>query len=254
MTPHSPDETPRVWVGPFRVVDLGRSQVVSHIASYAATGAAQLMSHLHVGSLNHWRDESFVAAINDSTVVYADGMATVVVAKSAGSRQIQRAGLTDIGEEIVAAVGDRLQRPVRVALVGGPSGLAARAARVLSERHGTETVYTDHGYHGDADWDPVLDQLRAARPDIVFVGLGMPSEAHWMQRHRESLPPALIIAAGGYFGHLVGDEHRAPEWAQRAGVEWVWRLAHDPKKLSRYASGIVTTGRLALRARRSVHR
>jgi exopolysaccharide biosynthesis WecB/TagA/CpsF family protein len=113
-------------------------------------------------------------------------------------------------------------------------------------------VYESHGYHDDNEWSEVLGETRAAAPDIVFVGLGMPREAMWAQQFKSELPPALILAAGGFFGHVVGDEKRAPDWAQKVGMEWMWRVGQAPQRLAaRYAKGLVTTVILSAHAFRN---
>lgn len=252
QSPASLAALPRVSVGPFQVADAASETVVAAIADAHDTTVPLVMCHLHVGSLNHDDDAAFVAAMNAADLVYADGMATVVIAKAAGSESITRAGLTDIGEEIVDAVAARLGRPVRLGLLGGEPGLAERAGVALAAGHEAEAVFAAHGYQEDAAaWKAVLGELRAAEPDIVFVGLGMPREALWAQEHLDDLPPAVILAAGGYYGHIAGDESRAPEWAQRVGLEWLWRVVQDPNKAARYAQGAFTTARLAFDARRN---
>jgi exopolysaccharide biosynthesis WecB/TagA/CpsF family protein len=135
----------------------------------------------------------------------------------------------------------------RVALVGGPEGLAERAGAVLEGAGVAEIVHTDHGFHHD--WNGSLDQLREAAPDISVIGLGAPREMVWSQQHRNDLPPGLVLTCGGWFGHLVGDERRAPQVLRHSGVEWIARVAQSPRRLGpRYARGLYSSGVMSLYA------
>jgi exopolysaccharide biosynthesis WecB/TagA/CpsF family protein len=243
------DGCPTVEVGPFTVVALSRAEVVDRIVSWPRPTSAVVICHLHVGALNHRDDPGFVAAMDEADLVYADGMATVLIARFAGAGGIERAGLTDIGHDILDGLNARLGRPTRVALLGGPEGLAARAGIALRRLHGVHPVFTAHGFRPADEWAETLRLVRAADPDIVFVGLGMPAEAIWAGHHRDELPPCLVLAAGGFFGHVTGEERRAPQWAQSAGLEWMWRLAQRPRGLTeRYARGMLTTAALSVEA------
>lgn len=237
-----------VPVGPFRVTDAdSRTLVRAVVGRAAATRGTRPCTAfaLHVGGLNEREDVAFRAAMAEADVVYADGMSVVLLARLAGARHLDRAGTTDIGWGLLSETARVLGRPARVALLGGPPGLADRAGVVLAERAGVDVRSTDHGYH--EQWAGVLAGLRAARPDVLVVGMGAPREMLWVQAHLAELPPCLVLTCGGWFGFLTGDEKRAPQWMQTAGLEWVFRVAQAPGRLTgRYATGVATTARLAL--------
>lgn len=233
----------RVPVGPFVVDDLTNGALVDDIVStWAGSGRSRPVTAfaLHVGGLNSRRDASFVASMNDADFVYADGGSTVWLARLAGARDVERAPTTDMGWALLREVGQRLGRPARLALVGGSPGLASRAADVLSAGGAGEAVLCEHGYHDD--WAPVLERIRTAAPDVCVVGLGAPREMLWVQRWLGELPPSIVLTSGGWFGHIVGDERRAPRLLRRSGLEWIARLAQAPRRLGpRYALGLWST-------------
>ena len=139
----------------------------------------------------------------------------------------------------------KVGRAPRVALIGGPPGLAERAGAVLEEAGVAEVVCSTTG--STATGASPLARLRAAAPDITVIGLGAPREMIWSQRHRDELPPGLVLTCGGWFGHLVGDERRAPRMLRRSGLEWIARVAQAPTRLGpRYARGAGATALLAL--------
>ncbi len=111
-------------------------------------------------------------------------------------------------------------------------------------------MVAEHGYQ--PDWAPVVNRLRAARPDALIVGLGAPAEMRWVMQWLDRLPPTLVLTCGGWFGFLAGNERRAPAFMRAAGMEWVARIAQAPARLApRYARGALSTAALAAACLRS---
>ncbi|MGK5172096.1 WecB/TagA/CpsF family glycosyltransferase [Geodermatophilus sp. CPCC 205761] len=236
-----------VRVGPFRVVDLAREQLAEALAQDWAEATRPIrVFALHVGGLNRWRDAGFVDLLGGAEWCYADGASVVLVARAAGAVDIQRAPTTDLAHAVLDLIAARAGGEATFALVGGPPGLAERAAQRLEAEHGARCVFTSDGFQ--EDWVPVLEGLKSVRPDVVFVGMGMPTEAQWVTAHIDHLAPGLVMTCGGWFGFLAGEESRAPAVLQRYGVEWLWRLLQAPRLLTRYVRGAVTTARLCLPA------
>lgn len=240
-------DTDHVPVGPFGVLDASAAQTVDRIVDLAVRPErARLVYALHVGGLNERRSRRFVTAMRAADLVYADGGSVVSLARIAGATTIERAPTTDIGWDVFRELSERLGRPVRLALVGGPRGLAQRAAEQFDASGWTRTVGTWHGFR--SEWGPVLEEVRETAPDVVVVGLGAPQEMVWCHRHRDELPAALVLTCGGWFGHVVGDEVRAPRMLRRSGLEWVARLWQQPARLGpRYLRGLWSCLRLVPR-------
>ncbi len=244
MTTHAPE----VEVGPFWVNDSSRAELVSRMVDLSLPHRTQpaLAFALHVGGLNARKERDFVVAMRQADIVYADGGSVVWLARLAGASDVERAPTTDIGWEVLRLFAQKVGRVPRVALIGGPPGLAARAAEVLETAEVAEVVLVDHGFH--ENWSEPLARLRAADPDVTAVGLGAPREMVWSEQHRNELPSGLLLTCGGWFGHLVGDERRAPRVLRRSGLEWIARVAQSPTRLGpRYARGIGVTASLAIR-------
>jgi N-acetylglucosaminyldiphosphoundecaprenol N-acetyl-beta-D-mannosaminyltransferase len=240
-----------VAVGPFQVADASKDAVGGRIVQLAADANRPVLVYaLHVGGLNDRRDAAFVAAMREADLVYADGGSVVWLARLAGAEQIERAPTTDIGWDVLKGLHQRLGRPVRLALVGGPAGLAERAGAEFDASGDSRTVVTVDGYR--TDWEQALEEVRTATPDLTVVGLGAPREMTWSQEWRDHLPPTVVLTCGGWFGHVVGDEKRAPRMLRRSGLEWIARMAQQPRRLvPRYSRGLASTAAVALEQRRS---
>jgi N-acetylglucosaminyldiphosphoundecaprenol N-acetyl-beta-D-mannosaminyltransferase len=236
-------------VGPFMVSDLSYIEVVGAAAKLAAgdrCSPARAYA-LHVGGLNHRQNAEFVEEMRAAELVYADGGSIVLLAKLAGARRVQRTPTTDIGWDVLRAVGQRLGRPARLALIGGPPGLANRAGAALEDGAAGTVVFECNGFQ--EDWEPVLDRLVAAYADVCLVGMGAPREMLWVRTWYHRLPHTLVLTCGGWFGFLAGVERRAGALLRRPGVEWIARVAQSPRRLApRYARGAVSTGMVAAQA------
>lgn len=203
----------------------------------------------HVTSLNRVDDEDFVTDFNAADGRYVDGLSWSLIAR-AGGGTARKAATSDLAPQIITDLSERLGRDVRVAVLGGERHpdpartVAARAAARLEADLPVDAVHAVHGYQDD--WDGALARLRAADPDVVLIGMGMPLEAHLTARWRPALPDALIVTCGGWLRILAGDEERAPEFMQRAGLEWLHRLLGDPRRTAcRYTVGALNLARHA---------
>jgi N-acetylglucosaminyldiphosphoundecaprenol N-acetyl-beta-D-mannosaminyltransferase len=244
---HQGLDNTRFAVGPLGVDDLSYAEVVSAAAKLAAgdRGSPARAYALHVGGLNHRQDADFVEEMRAAELVYADGVSVVLLAKLAGARHVQRAPTTDLGWDVLRAVGQRLGRPARLALIGGPLGLADRAGAALEGGAAGTVVFASDGFQDD--WEPVLDRLAEADVDVCLVGMGAPREMLWIRTWFHRLPHALLLTCGGWFGFLAGEERRAGLLLRCSGLEWIARVAQSPRRLGpRYARGAISTGVVAV--------
>lgn len=130
------------------------------------------------------------------------------------------------------------RRGASILLVGGSPGTAEGAAeRLCVEAPGLRvagTLCPALGFERDAAAvHALVREVAAARPDIVFVGLPLAKQLALVPALRRALPGAWVLAVGGSFSFVSGDIRRAPTWLRRAGLEWLHRLVHEPRRLFR---------------------
>ena len=95
-----------------------------------------------------------------------------------------------------------------------------------------EIAGSRNGYFSAADEDGVVARINAAAPDILWVAMGVPREQAFVLRNRERLTNVgLIKTSGGLFDFLSGRNSRAPAWMQNAGLEWLYRIKQEPRRL-----------------------
>jgi N-acetylglucosaminyldiphosphoundecaprenol N-acetyl-beta-D-mannosaminyltransferase len=119
-------------------------------------------------------------------------------------------------------------------LLGGAPGAAEAAAQRLTAECGVRICGVDSPRIDLAKPDPaIVDRVKKAAPDLVLVALGSPKQELWIHRNREALRPAVLLGVGATLDFLAGQVRRAPSWISRSGMEWAFRLALEPRRLSR---------------------
>jgi N-acetylglucosaminyldiphosphoundecaprenol N-acetyl-beta-D-mannosaminyltransferase len=120
---------------------------------------------------------------------------------------------------------------------GGGPGVAERLAKRLQERFGglliAGTWSPPFGELTAADEEAMIDRITSSKPDIVWVGLSTPKQERWMARYVGRLPVPVLIGVGAAFDMHAGLKRQAPRWMQRSGLEWLFRLATEPRRLWR---------------------
>lgn len=197
-------------------------------------------------------DPALREAISSADLVTADGVPVVWAARLLGHDVPGRVNGTDLME---ALLGRAEERGYGVYLFGSSEDVLASARAEVERRHPRLLLTgTQSGYFGPEEEAQIVARIAAARPDILFVALTTPEKELFQTRHREALGVPFTMGVGGSFEVLAGQRRRAPRWAQRNGLEWLFRLAQEPRRLARrYVVGnarfIALVAREALRGR-----
>lgn len=101
-----------------------------------------------------------------------------------------------------------------------------RASRVVQEVGG------ESGFLAEEDWEGAVRRIKQFAPDLVLIGMGMPTQEMFLHRHRDDLYPAVYATVGGAIDYMAGTKVLAPRWLGRFGLEWAWRLVLEPRRLS----------------------
>lgn len=121
-----------------------------------------------------------------------------------------------------------------VYLLGAAPGVAAEAAdRLCRDYPGLRIAGFHHGYFQEDEESSVAQEIRSARPDLLFVALGAPRQEIWIDRHLVKTGAGVAVGVGGSFDVLAGRVRRAPHWVQRLRLEWLSRLLRQPSRWRR---------------------
>ena len=170
-------------------------------------------------------------AVLSCELVTADGQAVVWAARVLRQPLPERVAGIDLMEALLE---EAPRRRYRLFLLGARPEVVAAAAREIERRHpGVAIVGIHHGYFGSDESERVVAEVAAAAPDLLFVALETPAKEIFLARHRDRLAVPFAMGVGGAFDVLAGVRRRAPGWMQRVGLEWLYRLAQDPRRLAR---------------------
>jgi N-acetylglucosaminyldiphosphoundecaprenol N-acetyl-beta-D-mannosaminyltransferase len=181
-------------------------------------------------------DDDIRALFFASDLINADGMPLVFASQFLSDHKLpERVATTDLIYE-VAEIAQGCGATFY--LLGAAAGVIERAAQHLHELYPRlQIVGRRSGYFGADDEAAAIAAINDARPDILWLGLGVPAEQRFAIRNRDRLRGVgLIKTSGGLFDFLSGKNSRAPDWMQAAGLEWAYRIYLEPKRLvGRYA-------------------
>jgi len=193
-----------------------------------------------------WSKPEFCDTLMGADVLLRDGIGISACLKIIGQEPGENMNGTDLIPRIAARYEDR-----RVMLIGTVEPWLERAANVLDER-GCNVVARVDGFQSE---EAYVEAVRAARPDLVILGMGMPKQEKVAAQLAKALDwPVLIVNGGAIIDFLGGRVERAPQWVRAARMEWGFRLAKEPRRMfGRYVVGGFTfLGRIAkLKASRS---
>lgn len=175
------------------------------------------------------RDEEFRQILERADLVTPDGAGVIWAGRMLGQRLREKVSGVDLVERIC---GIAAERGFSVYLLGGSPGVAEEAARVLAQRHpGLKVAGTRHGYFCAGEEGEIVEGIAAVRPEVLFVGLGAPRQEKWITANLNRLGVPVCIGVGGSFDVISGRLARAPVWMQRWGLEWLYRVMKEPKRL-----------------------
>ncbi|HEY0826413.1 MAG TPA: WecB/TagA/CpsF family glycosyltransferase, partial [Ramlibacter sp.] len=190
----------------------------------------------HVVNLE--RDPALRAAYARADLVIPDGMPVVWASRLLGTPVKERVTGSDLMPRLCELAA---QRKLKVFLLGGAQGVAARAADNLVRANPglviAGTSCPPWGFERDPEQNAkVVQAVRDGGADLVFVCLGAPKQEVWIMRNLGSFDRGVFLGVGAAVDFCAGTLRRAPKWMQRAGLEWLYRLAKDPRRLAvRYA-------------------
>lgn len=180
------------------------------------------------------RDKGFREILNSASMLTADGIGVVYASRIVKKPIAERVAGFDLGCRILeeAAKGGH-----GVFLFGAKPGVAEVAAKNLVNKYtGLKIAGTENGYFTEQDNDRIVENINSSGADILFVCLGAPKQEIWIYKNKTKLKPKVIMGIGGSLDVFAGNAQRAPVFWQRAGLEWLYRLIKEPRRIWRMRS------------------
>jgi N-acetylglucosaminyldiphosphoundecaprenol N-acetyl-beta-D-mannosaminyltransferase len=179
-------------------------------------------------------DPRLCDAYDRSSLSLVDGTPVLWASRMLGAPLPAKVSGSDLIGPLLARAAER---NYRVYIVGGtPRAVELSRQKLARELPSLQIVGVEAGrvdVEGTtAEGQAMVERVRSARPDLVLVALGAPKQEIWSQIHREQLKPAVMIGVGGSFDFVAGIVRRSPRWMSKAGLEWLYRLMNEPRRLA----------------------
>ena len=214
-------------VNPARAVEIIERWIATRDRQYVC------VSGIH-GVMESQGDEAIRAIHNRAGLVVPDGMPLVWLSRLHGHGHADRVYGPDL---LLDCCRRSVHTGYRHYFYGGGVGVPEQLVRRLQKRFPglavAGTFSPPFRPLGPEEDGAVVDRINEARPDIVWVGLSTPKQERWMAEHRDRLEAPVLIGVGAAFDFHAGLKRQAPRWMQRSGLEWLFRLATEPRRLWR---------------------
>jgi N-acetylglucosaminyldiphosphoundecaprenol N-acetyl-beta-D-mannosaminyltransferase len=180
------------------------------------------------------RDDDLRRILAEANLVLCDGMPLVWASRWLGNPLPERVAGADLVPQLIRAA---VAKEYRLFFLGGKPEIAAQAVSKL-QRQFPALIIAGHYSPpfrplSEMPNDEIVQRIRAAKPDVLLVSFGCPKAEKWMAMHYGSLGVPVVVGVGGTIDFLAGHLKRAPRWMQRSGLEWLFRLLQEPRRLAR---------------------
>jgi N-acetylglucosaminyldiphosphoundecaprenol N-acetyl-beta-D-mannosaminyltransferase len=176
-------------------------------------------------------DEQLRSFVHQSNVISADGQSVVWASRLLGHGLPERVPGIDLMHELLAVAAER---SLSIYLLGAREEVLNRALDRIGERYpGLRVAGARNGYFEPWQEPEIAEEIREAGPDLLFLAMNSPFKELWLDRYLERTGVRFAMGVGGAIDVLAGERARAPQWLQRLGLEWAFRLAQEPSRMWR---------------------
>jgi N-acetylglucosaminyldiphosphoundecaprenol N-acetyl-beta-D-mannosaminyltransferase len=230
---------PKVSILGIGVDAITEDQLNREIVRIVKQGEKELVLNVNVNAFNQALFHTVMTdLLGRAGIVYCDGYGVILGARLLGARIPARITCADWMWSL-AAVCER--EAISLFFLGAREGIAVEAARKLRAVYpALPIVGVRNGYFEKAgpENDVVIDEINRARPDILVLGLGVPAQEYWLAENWRRVDAHVALSGGACFDFVSGTVPRAPRWMADNGLEWLFRLALEPRRMFlRYAVG-----------------
>ncbi len=214
---------------------IGQAEVLALLTEFIRSGEPHMVVTADASAaVIAASDAEFRAVVNGADLVTPDSAGMLWAARRLGRPLPERVSGVDLAERLCELAA---RHGWGIFFFGAAPGVAdVAAARMQARYPGMRIAGTAHGFLSDAEQGELEDRIRQARPEVLLVAMGIPRQEKWIWRRKAALGVPLAMGVGGSFDVFAGNVARAPAWMQRRGLEWLYRLAMNPRKISKVAT------------------
>ena len=205
---------------------------VTRIEKFIASAMPHYVAVVNVAKLVQMRsDKELARSVLSADLIGADGVPLIWVSRLFGTPLPGRVNGTDLMHRLLERAHEK---NYRVFFFGAQEKVLQKVLEVVRQNYpGVQIAGFQNGYFTAAEELAIVQKIRNAKPDILFIAFGTPKKELWVKKYVSAMGVPLIHGVGGSFDVLAGIIPRAPLWMQRAGLEWLFRLCQEPRRMWR---------------------
>ena len=222
----------RIQIMGCHIDNLSMEETLQTIEGFIASGEPHQHVVVNVDKLvKAQKDENLRKIINECALINADGMPVVWASRLLGKPLKERVAGVDLFEALMERAA---QKGWRVFLLGAKEEIVSRVHAIYTERL-PNLVFAGYrnGYWKADEERAVVDQIAAARADLLFVAISSPKKEQFLSAYQAHMKIPFAMGVGGTFDVAAGKVRRAPLWMQKAGLEWFYRFLQEPRRMFR---------------------
>lgn len=216
-----------------QIDNLSMEETLQTIEGFIESGRPQQHVVVNVDKLvKANRDADLRRIINECALINADGMPVVWASRLLGKGLSERVAGIDLFESLMARSADK---GWRVYLLGAREEVVSEVERLYQNKYPGLVIagYRNGYWKSDAEEAQIVEQIKAARTDILFVAISSPKKEQFLGRHQAEMKVPFAMGVGGTFDVAAGKVKRAPLWMQKSGLEWFFRFLQEPRRMFR---------------------
>ena len=232
LSPPHIQERQGICIFDVRIDALTRSALQNYLLNSIRTGIRGWFCYVNVHTIEvagqlPWFKEFFEHAL----IRYCDGEGVRFGAYLLGYRVPERITLSDY---IYDLAGFASANGLRLFVLGGTVNVGERGVRQLKKLYpDLQLVGYHHGYFSELENNSIIQEINTSQPDILLLGMGVPKQEEWTKANFDKLNAKIVWMGGGFLDTLSGEKKQCPRWLGNIGLEWLFRLVQEPKRLWR---------------------
>ena len=177
------------------------------------------------------KDRELARILNNADLSVPDGAGVVLASRILKNPVPERVAGFDLMQETMALAS---RKGYSVYFLGAEPGIVELASERIKERYpGIKICGTHHGYLADGGEEQIIAELNRLKPDILYIGMGVPRQEKFLDKYLKEIDVKLAMTVGGSFDVLAGKVRRAGRRMQSLGIEWLYRLIQEPRRIGR---------------------
>lgn len=192
-----------------------------------------LNTHNIVQSL---QNQSYLSALQAADIIYPDGWGPVITAQLSGIQYPERVNAADFIDKVFQNLNKQKNK---IYLLGSEEKILKKSVKNISRKYRNIVIAGYyHGFFTEYQEKKIISDIKTKRPDLTLIGMGTPKQELWVRKNWKYLPNGVYWTVGGLYHYISGRQSRAPSWLRNNGLEWLYRLLLEPRRLwKRYIIG-----------------